>query len=340
MVKSKHLEACDDIINEIEREISNCIVNLSIGNLPWLMNLVLRYKKVKTISRTSVNSYAIAFICFALSEYSKNRSYSHRIRQFCEVLIKKLFYFQKSGKLFASNLKTFQIAQEMINVTMASFFGEDEAWKENHQIMVLLQLLKVFQGVKFRTVVMALLKILNGVKKKSIFSYFTNDKIPVLPDLKLKKPTLVLDLDETLGHFNGSVFLKRPGSSEFLLAVGEKFEIVLFTAASEIYANSVFNRIDDKRTINLRLYRQHLITKDGQLCKDLRILGRDLDKVIIIDNESSYFRNQPDNGIEIKTWKGDLDDKELFKIADFLCGLTITESFSAKETVSDYMKRK
>lgn len=337
MVKSQCFEVSDEIINEVEREISNCISNLSITNLPWLMNLLVRYKKLKTISKTSINSYSVACICFALSEYSQNSSYSLKIRQFCKVLISKLFYFQKSGKLFVINLKTFQLAQVMINETMKSFFGKDEGWKENYKVMVLLQLLKVFQGIKFSTVVMALVKILGGVKKKSIFSYFTNDKIPVLPELKLKKPTLVLDLDETLGHFNGSIFLKRPGSSEFISAVSEKFEVVLFTAASEIYANSVFNRIDDKRLINLRLYRQHLMVRDGQFCKDLRILGRDLDNVVIVDNESSYFRNQPDNGIEIKTWKGDLDDKELFRLADFLCGLNFAENFSAKKVVSEFL---
>ncbi len=42
--------------------------------------------------------------------------------------------------------------------------------------------------------------------------------------------------------------------------------------------------------------------------KDLSKLGRDLKKVIIVDNVWDNFKFQQKNGIYIKTWEGDPDD--------------------------------
>ena len=56
--------------------------------------------------------------------------------------------------------------------------------------------------------------------------------------------------------------------------------------------------------------------------KDLRLLGRDINKTIIIDNLSENFDSTcPDNGIEIKSWYGDNPfhtDCELLKLIPFL----------------------
>lgn len=42
--------------------------------------------------------------------------------------------------------------------------------------------------------------------------------------------------------------------------------------------------------------------------KDLSKLGRDLKKVIIVDNVWDNFKFQQKNGIYIKTWEGDPED--------------------------------
>lgn len=57
--------------------------------------------------------------------------------------------------------------------------------------------------------------------------------------------------------------------------------------------------------ISHRLYRQHT-TSNGQSCiKDLSLLGRDLSKVIIVDNLPDNFQLQPENGISIQSWTGE-----------------------------------
>jgi CTD small phosphatase-like protein 2 len=54
------------------------------------------------------------------------------------------------------------------------------------------------------------------------------------------------------------------------------------------------------------------------LVKDLSLLGRDIQKTIIIDNISDNFILQPENGIFISTWYDDMNDKFLDEITPLL----------------------
>ncbi len=71
----------------------------------------------------------------------------------------------------------------------------------------------------------------------------TSEEPPFLPTAS-KPFTLVLDLDETLIHYidvgEGS-FLIRPGAREFLAEMSKHFEIVIFTAAMQDYADWVLD---------------------------------------------------------------------------------------------------
>lgn len=69
------------------------------------------------------------------------------------------------------------------------------------------------------------------------------ESTPFLP-VTTKKFTLVLDLDETLIHYieiNEGYFLIRPGAREFLEKMALYFEIVVFTAAMQDYADWVLD---------------------------------------------------------------------------------------------------
>ena len=52
--------------------------------------------------------------------------------------------------------------------------------------------------------------------------------------------------------------------------------------------------------------------------KDLSNLGRDLSKIIIVDNITENFLLQPENGISIKSWYDDPNDTCLEPIGNFL----------------------
>jgi CTD small phosphatase-like protein 2 len=96
------------------------------------------------------------------------------------------------------------------------------------------------------------------------------------------------------------------------------YEIVIFTAALQDYADQVIDQIDVGCNIKYRLYRQHTSQNGPFLVKDLSLLGREMSRMIIIDNISDNFILQPDNGIFISTWYDDMQDNFLQEISPVL----------------------
>ena len=113
----------------------------------------------------------------------------------------------------------------------------------------------------------------------------------------------------------------RPGCVEFIQTMAKFYEIVIFTAALQEYADQVIDQIDVGHNIKFRLYRQHTSQNGPFLVKDLSLLGRDLSRTIIIDNISDNFILQPDNGIFCSTWYDDMSDNFLPEITPLLCEL-------------------
>ena len=68
---------------------------------------------------------------------------------------------------------------------------------------------------------------------------------PYLPPLQESDPKycLVVDLDETLIHFNEAenFYLVRPGVNQFMKELKEHFELVLFTASVKEYADWIMD---------------------------------------------------------------------------------------------------
>ena len=169
----------------------------------------------------------------------------------------------------------------------------------------------------------------NKKSKKNLYSgsaLFNNvkDTAPYLPEIDKKyKFTLVLDMDETLVHFffthmNGMFFV-RPYCFDFLNELNNYYEIVTFTAGIKDYADNILNLLDiNDNIIKYRLYRSHVTSAPFSSYKDLKLLGRDLKKIIIIDNLRENFRLQPDNGLFIKTWTSDVNDTQFKDLLNIL----------------------
>lgn len=146
---------------------------------------------------------------------------------------------------------------------------------------------------------------------------------PYLPPKSDKKYTLVLDLDETLIHFeelneNEGQLSLRPGADEFLRVMSNYYEIVIFTAGTEEYANWALSFLENQHFISHRLFRQHALPYNGFYIKDLSRIGRDLSKTIIVDNIAENYMLQPYNGIHIRTWFSDPQDTCLFVLGTML----------------------
>lgn len=76
--------------------------------------------------------------------------------------------------------------------------------------------------------------------------------------------------------------------------------------------------MDTEHLISARLFRDQCILSDGVFVKDLGLLGRDLSKVIMIDNAATSFKYQPKNGIECTAFIDDRKDMELVNMIPFL----------------------
>lgn len=176
----------------------------------------------------------------------------------------------------------------------------------------------IIEGVLHELYNDIVLKELNANKNNTV----SNEEIQAKPSVPYlsentsnKEYTLVLDLDETLVHFiedAESAYIQiRPGAEDFIEELAEYFELVVFTAAMQSYADLVIDGIDPKQKISGRLYRQHTETIGSVNVKDLSKIGRDLNKVVILENCADNFRLQPLNGIQIKDFEGDENDEEL-----------------------------
>lgn len=164
-----------------------------------------------------------------------------------------------------------------------------------------------------------------------------------LPPLGSKiQKTIFLDLDETLIHsqpdpppakFDFMVspvihgermnfyVLKRPGVDIFLEEISKKFEVVIFTAGLKEYASLVLDCLDpEKAAISHRLYRDSCKETDGKFVKDLAGMGRDLNKIVIVDDNPNSYSFQPENGIPMVPFTDDVGDRELEKLGKFLDG--------------------
>ena len=163
-----------------------------------------------------------------------------------------------------------------------------------------------------------------NIKINKTFSYIVNNNVnnrkkyisivvPYLPEeIENKKNyTLVLDLDETLISFKFDehhigMLKMRPGLYNFLENVRKKYEIVIFTAGTQEYADPILDKIEKNGKIFAkRLYRQHATLMNNIYLKDLTRLGRDLSKIIIVDNMPQNFSLQKENGILIKNYFGE-----------------------------------
>ena len=109
------------------------------------------------------------------------------------------------------------------------------------------------------------------------------------------------------------------GAENFITVLSQYCEIVIFTASTKYYADIVIDGLDCKNLIDYKLYREHTNDYYGINVKNLSKLGRDLKKIIIIDNIEENYVLQPNNGLNIIDFEGDENDNELqFLLEDLL----------------------
>ena len=210
-----------------------------------------------------------------------------------------------------------------------------------------------------------------NIKKAKFFTSLTNyarNTVPYLPEINSKyKYTLVLDMDETLIHclFNNvkksnappygylksednniiyynddsnmkiGMFLVRPFAIQFLEELSKiNYEIVVFTAGTKEYCDKILNILDINNYIKYRLYRSHLSLRNlNNDVKDLSLLGRDLNKIIIVDNLADNYKLQENNGLPILPWTGDISDMSLKYLSQILKKIIENNIVDVRKTI-------
>ena len=155
---------------------------------------------------------------------------------------------------------------------------------------------------------------------------------------------VVFDLDETLVHciFNdkdindADVFLDikmpngkiantgfniRPYWKELMEEIKKDWEIVVFTASCQNYADAILDYMDpDNEYFNHRFYRETCWkTEEGVYIKDLRVFHQwSLKDIVLVDNAVYSFGFQLDNGIPIFPYIQGKDDKQLLYLKEYL----------------------
>lgn len=112
---------------------------------------------------------------------------------------------------------------------------------------------------------------------------------------------ILKDFEITLaggGKFAVSI---RPFVQKCLEHLSQYYEMAIFTAAEQSYADLIVDRLDpDNKLFSHRLYRHHCIKVEDVYVKDLRIISdRAVEDLLIVDNSIISFAYQLDNGIPI-----------------------------------------
>ena len=146
-----------------------------------------------------------------------------------------------------------------------------------------------------------------------------------------KKFSLVIDLDETLIHnLNlpfGYYFLIRPGVFELFEAIHKIYEIVIFTASSKRYANSIIKKIDYKNNVDYILHKKYIIYEEGNPVKRLDMIGRDMNKIIFVDNLEINAKYNKKNLYHISSWYNNVYDDEIYKLKEKLMKIANSENY-------------
>ncbi|XP_030081150.1 CTD nuclear envelope phosphatase 1 homolog [Drosophila hydei] len=119
---------------------------------------------------------------------------------------------------------------------------------------------------------------------------------------------------------------KRPYVDLFLDRVSKWYNLVVFTAASEIYASRVLDFLDAGRNIlDHRMFRQDCIEICGIRAKFVSLARKDLASVLLLDDCPMENSFNVGNTVNIKSFRIGSQDNELLCMLPFLDALRFTK---------------
>eukprot|EP01062_Namystynia_karyoxenos_P069291 TRINITY_DN6480_c0_g2_i2.p1 TRINITY_DN6480_c0_g2~~TRINITY_DN6480_c0_g2_i2.p1 ORF type:complete len:426 (+),score=106.19 TRINITY_DN6480_c0_g2_i2:142-1419(+) len=149
------------------------------------------------------------------------------------------------------------------------------------------------------------------------------DEGPLLPPQDPKdqgKLVVVLDLDETLVRFREGPVHWRPHCSELLDSLSDTCEVVLWTASTAQCAQRIMDVMDpDGTRIRHKVFRSERWFKGASYRKDLAMLGRPLDRVVIVENSLCCVLTHPGHALLVPDYTApDPEDTALVHVREAL----------------------
>ena len=181
--------------------------------------------------------------------------------------------------------------------------------------------------------------------KKAIEEPFSDKLLPDPLEFPMHQPkyTIVLEVTGCLvksdwTHKHGWRFQKRPGLDVFLSQIGyPNFEVVIWTVENGMTFWAIINGMDpNNQYIMYRLFRDATRFKNGTHVKELNCLNRDLKKVIVIDWNKITTQDNPDNAFTMPKWNGDMNDRSLIDLAQFLNEIKDSDVDDVREVLQYY----
>lgn len=152
--------------------------------------------------------------------------------------------------------------------------------------------------------------------------------------LSMKK--LVLDVDETLVFSSNEMYSPacvelsaqgtkfytsfRPGTKAFLEYVLKNFECWIWSTGQQAYLEALFEHLD---LSGFTIWGRDQCVRTNKsetepYEKPLRKITKDLTQIVIVDNTPSVYAKTPQNGIFVRTWRGEQNDTELEHLSYYL----------------------
>ena len=156
----------------------------------------------------------------------------------------------------------------------------------------------------------------------------------------MKKYTLILDLDKTLCYNNNKTneIILRNGIFSFLSSLKPFYEIISFSLESKNVNDYIINMIEqDKKYFEYKFCKEHSILYENILVKDISLIGRDISKIIIVDDDENCFKLNKENGIKIAPFLGsNNNDNKLFELKNILKDIYIKNYEDIRLALIDY----
>ena len=146
-------------------------------------------------------------------------------------------------------------------------------------------------------------------------------EIPYIRTPTDKKYTLVLDLNKTLAYYNkDNETTFRNGLFSFLSMIKPYYELISFSCEINDISDKIIKEIESqKKYFDYNFTREHSILYENVLVKDISLIGRDISKTIIVDDDENCFKLNKENGIKIAAFTGENKiDNVLFELKKIL----------------------